>query len=257
MDPNIPGQPLDESAVPPAEAISQAPGQEQAQVPPAAEAPDQGTQNATAESEDRERQLREEAERNAARAKELEGQLSQVGQTLQAIEQQRREAEENQRLDNWWQEALQASQNMSPDEQVRYLDAERRKIDSERTRLYQQKLQQAEAQTRQVAEYFGRPRYVDKFVKEYGLTEEDRAHLEQLQNMDDVARVAPLLAARHKEIKEINERLNQLSRAGQAQQMQAAGLGSVGGVVPPGATPPLPEDPDERALHILHYGTGS
>lgn len=256
MDPQLFGQPQGDTAAPSAEAIPQAPVAEQG-VPSAAVAPDSGTQDATVAAEARERELREEARRNAERAKELEGQLTQVGQAFQTIQQQQQQQAESERYDKWWSDALENSQSMTHEEQARYLNAERRKIDAEKTRQFQQQLSRAEAEKRQVAEYFGRPRFVDKYVKEHGLDEEDRVHLESLQNMDDVARVAPLLAQRRKEISEINERLNQLSRAGQAQQMQAAGLGTVGGVVPPGSAPSMPDDPDDRALHILHYGTGS
>lgn len=249
MDPQVTGDQLDQSAVPPVEAEQPDVVADQG-TPATAEAPDTSTQDATADFEAREKQLREEAERNRKRVAELEGEMSQATQWLQNIRQQQQQAAEEQRYEQWWNDALEQSHGMSREDAHRYLTAERRKIDNEKAQSYQRQIQMERERQKQIA----RPLFINKLVEEHGLGEQEKSELESLENPNDAARLAPVLANRSKQLRELEEKINQLSRTQVASQMQSAGLGAVGGTTPPGSTPPMPEDPDEQAIWHLHYG---
>lgn len=252
MDPQFFGQHLGESAVSPDTATEQEHVAEP-EVPVSAEVPEQEHQNTTVDYEARARELEDEARRNAERATQLESTLTQVNQWAQNFQFQQQQQAEEARYKQWWEEAVEQSQGMGREDQARYLSSQQQAIIAERDRNWQARLQQIEQMREQERRTLGKPVFIDSLVKQHGLSDDDRAELESLENPDDAARMAPRLKARREKLDALQNQINQLARTQQAGQLQSAGIGTVAGTVAPGSAPAMPEDPDERALWYLHH----
>lgn len=223
----------------------------EADVPVSAEEPETVQESTTVDYEARARELEAETQRIAAEAEQYKNTLSQVGQWAQQYQMQQEQAAEQERYRRWESEALEQARNMSRDDAERYMQAEYRKMQSERDRMYAQQMQQLNQQREMERRSLGKPLFIDRLVKDYGLSEEDRLTLVALDNPDDAARLAPSLQKQKQRYDALQKQINQLSRTQQAAQLQQTGIGNVGGVTPPGVPADLPTDPDERAIALL------
>lgn len=199
----------------------------------------------------------------AARARELEAENQRLAQTIKSAEQlahtmnvqQQQQAEENAFKAREERIHERASQ-MSRDDAERYLADEYRAITADRVRAEQARAEQSARQWEQRVRALAQPQWVDRQIKEHGLTDSEREYLSAL-DPETVPVVAKFMATQKKQNSELKNQIEQLSRTQQAGIMQASGLGSMGGVTPASVAGDLPTDPDERALAIYHQLMGS
>lgn len=221
-------------------------------VPFAAGEPESVPESATVDYEARAREAEERARQIEAEASRYKSTLDQVNQWAMNYQMQQQAQAEQQRYRQWRDEALDAAESMAPQDARRYLAAEFQKIEAEKDRMYQMQMQQLNQQREQERRVLGKPIFIEQIVRDNGLSDDDRKFLDALENPDDAARIAPMLKQNRERWNAQQEQINQIVRAQQAGQLQAAGIGTVGGTVAPGSAPTMPEDPDEKAIWLLH-----
>lgn len=241
MDTNV-AQPHDLAA----SASVVAGGEEATHVPPiAAEEP--GGEVVTT-SPSREAELQAENERLLGTIRNVE----QWAQTLNVQQQQQaEEAAFRQREERIHERASM----MSREDAERYIADEYRAINSDRLRAQQENARRAEQQWQERLRVAVQPQWVERHIKDNGLSDEERQYLSTLPP-DNVPAVAQFMAAQKKQNAALKDQIEQLSRTQQAGAMQASGMGNMGGYNAAATAGDLPSDPDDRALAIYHQIMG-
>ena len=127
-----------------------------------------------------------------------------------------------------------------------------RYIQEENRKLREELVRDAEQREQQIKRQLAAPMYIDYLVQQHGLPAEAKQELMAIGDPDIAARYAPQLKARYDQFGQLQQQIHQLSRTQQAERLQQSGVGMVGGTTPPGGNVQLPDDPDDRALAILH-----